>query len=101
MGNELEDRAVDELFKGEWPLLEELKLTFRSLHGKVIAKWLGLSSDSVQEALRQPEQDVQVNKLEVKFSARNADMTPPLQHIRHVYPCLSTVTLYPPRPRAI
>ncbi len=100
-GNELEDRAVDELFKGEWPLLEELKLTFRSLHGKVIAKWLGLSSDSVQEALRQPEQDVQVNKLEVKFSARNADMTPPPQHIRHVYPCLATVTLYPPRPRVI
>ena len=61
-----------------------------------ITKWLGLSSDSVQEALRQPEQDLQVRELEVKFSASNDDMLPPLQHIRHVYPCLATVTLSPP-----
>jgi len=96
-GNEL-DTVLDELFKGDWPLLEELKLTVRSLRGKAITKWLGLSSDSVQEALRQSEQDLQVGELKVKFSASNADMQPPLQHIRHVYPCLATVTLYPPRP---
>ncbi len=99
-GNELEDTAPDELFTGKRPLLKKLKLTVRSLHGKAITKWLGLSSDSVQEALRQPEQDVQVNRLKVKFSASNADMQPPLQHIRHVYPCLATVTLCPPKPLA-
>jgi hypothetical protein len=97
-GNELKDTTLDELFKGEWPLLEELELTVRSLNGKAITKWLGLSSDKVQEALRQPEQDLQVNELKVKFSGSNADMQPPLQHIRHVYPCLATVTLCPPRP---
>ncbi len=97
-GNELEDTALDELFTGKWPLIRTLRLTVRSLHGKAITKWLGLPSDSVQEALRQPEQDLQLNELKVKFSASNADMQPPLQHIRHVYPCLATVTLYPPRP---
>jgi len=99
-GNELEDTALDELFKREWPLLQELILTVRSLHGKAITQWLGLSSDSdtVQEALRQPEQDVQVNELKVKFGGSNADMQPPVQHIRYVYPRLATVTLYPPRP---
>jgi hypothetical protein len=96
-GNELEDAALDELFKGKWPLLEELNLTVRSLHGKAITQWLGLSSDSVQKALRQPEQDVQVNELKIKFGGSNADMQLPLQHIRHVYPRLATVTLYPPR----
>lgn len=60
------------------------KLTIRSLHGKTIIEWLGLSSGSVQEARRQPEQDVQVNELKVNFSGSNADMQPPLQHIRHV-----------------
>jgi len=99
-GNTLEDSAVDELFTGKWPLLKELRLTVRSLHGKAITKWLGLSSDSVQEALRQPEQDVQASELEVNFSANNADMQPPLQHIRDVYTRLATVTLYPPRPLA-
>ncbi len=94
-GNELEDTALDELIKGEWPLLMDLKLTVRSSFGKVFTQWLGLSSASVQEALRQPEQDLQV---EVSFSASNADMNPPLQPIRHVYPCLATLTLYPPRP---
>ena len=87
-GNELEDTAVDELFKRERPLLEELELTVRSLHGKVVTQWLGLSSDSVQEALRQPEQDMQVRELKIKLSGSNADMLPPLQHIRHVYPRL-------------
>ncbi len=53
--NELEDSALDELFKGDWPFIEELKLTVRLLRGKAITKWLGLSSDSVQEALRQPD----------------------------------------------
>ncbi len=96
-GNTLEDSAVDELFTGKW---QELRLTVRSLHGKAITKWLGLSSDSVQEALRQPEQDVQASELEVNFSANNADMQPPLQHIRDVYTRLATVTLYPPRPLA-
>ncbi len=96
-GNELEDTVLDELFKGDWPLLEELKLIVRSLRGKAITKWLGPSSDSVQEALRQPEQDLQTGELKVKFSASNADMQSPLQHIRHVYPCHATVTLYPPR----
>jgi len=97
-GNELEDTALDELFKGEWPLLEELKLTVRSLHGKALTKWLGLSSDSVQGALRQPKQDLQVGELQVKFSGSNADVQPPLQHIWHVYPCLATVTLCLPEP---
>lgn len=97
--NKLVDTAVDELFTGKWPLLEELKLTFRSLYGKAITKWLGLFSDSVQEALRRPEPDVQINGLRVKVSASNADMQPPLQHIRHVYPCLASVTLCLPRPR--
>ena len=97
-GNELKDTVLGELFKEDWPLLEELKLTVRSLRGKAITKRLGLSSDSVQEALRQPEQDLQVGDLKVKFSASNADMQPPLHHIRHVYPCLATVTLHPPRP---
>jgi len=96
-GNELEDTALDELFKGAWPLLDELTLTVRSLHGKAITKWLGLSSDNVQEVLRQPEQDVQVSELKIKFGGSDADMQPPLQHIRHVYPRLATVTLYPPR----
>ena len=94
-GNELEDTALDELIKGEWPLLMDMKLTVRSSFGKVFTQWLGLSSASVQEALRQPEQDLQV---EVSFSASNADMNPPLQPIRHVYPSLATLTLYPPRP---
>ncbi len=94
-GNELEDTALDELIKGKWPLLKDLKLTVRSWIGKVVTQWLGLSSASVQEALRQPEQDLQV---EVSFSASNADMNPPLQPIRHVYPCLATLTLSPPRP---
>jgi len=40
-GNELEDTALDELFTGEWPLLEELKLTVRSLHGKACYKVAG------------------------------------------------------------
>ncbi len=71
-GNVLEDTALDELFKGVWPLLEASKVTVRSLHGKAITKWLGLSSGSVQEARRQPEQDVQVNELKVSFSASNA-----------------------------
>ncbi len=97
-GNELEDTALDELFTGEWPLLEELELTVKSLHGKAITKWLGLSSDSMQEALRQPEQDVQVSEWKVEFSGRSADMQPLLQHIRHVYPHLATVTLCPPSP---
>ena len=99
-GNELEDTALDELFTGKWPLLEELTLTVRLMHGKAIANWLGLSSDSVQEALRQPEQDVQNSEWEVKFSASNADMQPPLQRIRHVYPRLAAVFLCPPRPWA-
>ncbi len=99
-GNELEDTALDELFTGEWPLLEKLKLTVRSLHGKAITEWLGLSSDSVREALRQPEQDVQLNVLKIKFGGSDADMQPPVQHIRHVYPRLATVTLYPPNPLA-
>lgn len=98
-GNELEDTVIDELFERDWPLLEELKLTVRSLPGKAITKWLGSSSDSVQEALRQPEQNLQVSELKVKCSASNADVQPPLQHIRHVDPCLATVTLYPPGPR--
>ena len=86
-GNILEDGAADELFKGKWPLLKKLKLTVRSLRGKTITKWLGLSSVSLQEALRQPEQDLQIRELEVKFSASNAaDMQPPLHPIRHVYP---------------
>ncbi len=92
-GNELEDTALDELFKGEWPFLDELKLTVRSLHGKAITKWLGLSSDSVQQALRQPEQDLQISDLEVKFSGSNAQL--PLQH---VYPHLTKVTLCPSIP---
>ncbi len=97
-GSELEDTALDDLITGEWPLLEKLNLTVRSLHGKAITKWLGLSSDSVQQALRQPQQDLQVSELEVKFSASNADKQAPLQHIRHVYPCLASVTLCPPKP---
>ena len=110
-GNKLEDTALDELFTGEWPLLEELSLTVRSLHGKVV-RWLGLSY-SVQEALGQPKQDVQVSDLKVKFSGSSADrnsvfhrlfnfiLQPPLQPIRDVYPRLATVTLHPPRPWAI
>ncbi len=41
-------------------ILEELKLrlTVRALRAKAITKWLCLSSDSVQEAFRQPEQDL-------------------------------------------
>ena len=70
-------------------------LTVRSLHGKAITKWLGLSSDSVEEALRPPGQDLQVNGLNVTFSGSNAEMQPPPQHIKHVYPCLNTVTLCP------
>ncbi len=97
-GNDLEDAALDDLFKGEWQLLDELKLTVRSLHDKAITKWLGLSSDDVREALRQPQQDVQVNELKIKFGGSNADMQLPLQHIEHLYPRLATVTLYPPRP---
>ena len=97
-GSELEDTALDDLITGEWPLLEKLNLTVRSLHGKAITKWLGLSSDGVQQALRQPQQDLQVSELEVKFSASNADMQAPLQHIRHVYPCLTSITLCPPKP---
>ncbi len=96
-GNVLEDEAADELFKGKWPLLKELTLTVRSLRGKAITKWLSLSSDSVQEALRQPEQHLQVRELKVKFSGGNADMQPPLHPIKHVYPCLATVTLCPPK----
>ncbi len=98
-GNVLEDEAADELFKGKWPLLKELTLTVRSLRGKAITKWLSLFSDSVQEALRQPEQHLQVRELKVKFSGGNADMQPPLHPISvcGVYPCLATVTLCPPK----
>ena len=67
-----------------------------SLHGKSITKWLGLSSDQVQQALRR-KQDVQVSKLKLKFSGSNADMQQPLHPVRHVYPCLATVTLCPPK----
>lgn len=86
-------------------------MTVRSLHGKVV-RWLGLSY-SVQEALGQPQQDVQVSDLKVKFSGSSADrnsvfhrlfnfiLQPPLQPIRDVYPRLATVTLHPPRPWAI
>jgi len=62
-GSELEDTSLDELFRGESPLLEKLKLTVTSLHEKANTKWQGLSSDGVQEALRQPEQDLQVSEL--------------------------------------
>ena len=97
-GNELGDTALNELFTGKWPSLEELELTVKSLHGKAITKWLGLSSDSVQQAIRHPEQDVQVSEWKVECSGSSADMQPPLQHMRHVYPHLATVTLYPPAP---
>lgn len=49
-----EDTVLDELFKGDWPLIEKLKLTVRSLRGKAITRWLGLSSNGVQEALNLP-----------------------------------------------
>jgi len=95
-GNVLEDEAPDKLITGDWPLLHTLRLTFRSLHDRAVKQWLGLSSDCVQEVLRHSEQDLQVRELVVKFSGSSADMQLPLQHIRHVYPCLATVTLCPP-----
>ena len=71
-GNVLEDEAPDKLITGDWPLLHTLRLTVRSLHDRAVKQWLGLSSDSVQEVLRHPEQDLQVRELVVKFSGSSA-----------------------------